>query len=89
VSSPVNCFYVYPTVVGGTALNAPLKVQPVIRQTAIEQASQNYRYPLKGETRQCHSHSKLSLLATAKLFKEHEAKVVDTVISFHLVRVDR
>jgi len=40
VSSPVNCFYVYPTVVGGTALNAPLKVQPVIRQTAIEQASQ-------------------------------------------------
>jgi len=37
---PVNCFYVYPTVVGGTALNAPLQVQPVIRQTAIEQASQ-------------------------------------------------
>jgi Protein of unknown function (DUF3089) len=38
--SSVNCFYVYPTVVGGTALNAPLKAQPVIRQTAIEQASQ-------------------------------------------------
>jgi len=37
---PFNCFYVYPTVVGGAALNAPLRVQPVIRQTAIEQASQ-------------------------------------------------
>jgi hypothetical protein len=40
VNSPVNCFYVYPTVVGGTALNAPLEVQPVLRKTAIEQASQ-------------------------------------------------
>jgi hypothetical protein len=38
--SSYNCFYVYPTVVGGSALNAPLQVQPVIRQTAIEQASQ-------------------------------------------------
>jgi hypothetical protein len=38
--SRFNCFYVYPTVVGGTTLNAPLKVQPVIRQTAVEQASQ-------------------------------------------------
>jgi hypothetical protein len=38
--SPFNCFYVYPTVVGGSELNAPLEVQPVIRQTAIEQASQ-------------------------------------------------
>jgi hypothetical protein len=38
--SPVNCFYVYPTVVGGSALNAPMQVQPVIRRTAIEQASQ-------------------------------------------------
>jgi pimeloyl-ACP methyl ester carboxylesterase len=37
---PFNCFYVYPTVVGGSELNAPLEVQPVIRQTAIEQASQ-------------------------------------------------
>ena len=37
---PFNCFYVYPTVVGGTTLNAPLEVQPVIRKTAIEQASQ-------------------------------------------------
>jgi hypothetical protein len=40
VDPPVNCFYVYPTVVGGSALNAPLEVQPVIRKTAIEQASQ-------------------------------------------------
>jgi Protein of unknown function (DUF3089) len=38
--SPFNCFYVYPTVVGGSELNAPLEVQPIIRQTAIEQASQ-------------------------------------------------
>jgi hypothetical protein len=38
--SPFNCFYVYPTVVGGSELNAPLEVQPVIRRTAIEQASQ-------------------------------------------------
>jgi hypothetical protein len=37
---PYNCFYVYPTVVGGNELNAPLEVQPVIRETAIEQASQ-------------------------------------------------
>ena len=37
---PFNCFYVYPTVVGGSSQNAPLKVLPVIRQTAIEQASQ-------------------------------------------------
>jgi hypothetical protein len=40
VNPPVNCFYVYPTVVGGSALNAPLEVRPVLRQTAIEQASQ-------------------------------------------------
>jgi hypothetical protein len=40
VDSPFNCFYVYPTVVGGTTVNAPLKAQPVIRRTAIEQASQ-------------------------------------------------
>jgi hypothetical protein len=39
-SPPVNGFYVYPTVVGGSELNAPLTVSPVIRQTAIEQASQ-------------------------------------------------
>lgn len=38
--SSFNCFYVYPTVVGGSELNAPLEVQPVIRRTAIEQASQ-------------------------------------------------
>ena len=37
---PFNCFYVYPTVVGGSEANAPLAVQPVIRRTAIEQASQ-------------------------------------------------
>jgi Protein of unknown function (DUF3089) len=36
---PFECFYVYPTVIRGTELNAPLQVQPVIRKTAIEQAS--------------------------------------------------
>jgi hypothetical protein len=38
--SSFNCFYVYPTVVGGSELNAPLEIQPVIRRTAVEQASQ-------------------------------------------------
>lgn len=36
---PFACFYVYPAVVSGTELNAPLRVQPVIRKTAIAQAS--------------------------------------------------
>jgi Protein of unknown function (DUF3089) len=34
-----DCFYVYPTVVPGPALNAPLRVQPVLRDVAVEQAS--------------------------------------------------
>jgi len=34
-----DCFYVYPTVVGGPALNAPLRIMPVLRDVAIEQAS--------------------------------------------------
>jgi len=34
-----DCFYVYPTVVGGPALNAPLRITAVLRDVAIEQAS--------------------------------------------------
>jgi len=35
----VDCFYVYPTVVGGSRMNAPVAVQPILRGVAALQAS--------------------------------------------------
>ena len=35
----VDCFYVYPTVVGGPKMNAPVEVQPILQGVATLQAS--------------------------------------------------
>ena len=38
-TAPVDCFYVYPTVVPGPGMNAPVAVQPILRAVATLQAS--------------------------------------------------
>ena len=38
-TAAVDCFYVYPTVVNGPSMNAPVEVQPILRAVATLQAS--------------------------------------------------